>query len=84
MSILCISVGFRAKLGLWAVEGVLLIVMEMGSMAEYEPISIREFCELPTPVLMFDKDGAFVVMKLEQVCRLLQFKRSRSYSNSCP
>jgi cytidine deaminase len=29
--------------------------------------SIREFCELPTPVFMFDKDGAFVVMKLEQV-----------------
>lgn len=29
--------------------------------------SIREFCELETPILMFDKDGAFVVMKLEQV-----------------
>ena len=29
--------------------------------------SIREFCELQTPIFMFDKDGAFVVMKLEQV-----------------
>jgi hypothetical protein len=30
-------------------------------------VSIREFCELQTPIFMFDKDGAFVVMKLEQV-----------------
>jgi hypothetical protein len=29
--------------------------------------SIREFCDLQTPIFMFDKDGAFVVMKLEQV-----------------
>ena len=29
--------------------------------------SIREFCELQTPIFMFDKDGAFVVMILEQV-----------------
>jgi len=28
---------------------------------------IREFCELDTPILMFDKDGAYVVMKLEQL-----------------
>lgn len=30
--------------------------------------SIREFCALDTPIFMFDKDGAFVVMKLEEVC----------------
>lgn len=36
--------------------------------------SIREFCELKTPIFMFDKDGAFVVMRLEQVSPLfLQF-----------
>lgn len=29
--------------------------------------SIREFCELDTPIFMFDKDGAFIVLKLEQV-----------------
>jgi hypothetical protein len=29
--------------------------------------SIREFCDLETPIFMFDKDGAFVVMKLGQV-----------------
>lgn len=29
--------------------------------------SIREFCELQTPIFMFDKDGAFIVLKLEQV-----------------
>lgn len=29
--------------------------------------SIREFCELDTPIFMFDKDGMFVVMRLEQV-----------------
>ena len=34
-------------------------------------ISIREFCELDMPIFMFDKDAAFVVMKLEQVCTLL-------------
>jgi cytidine deaminase len=33
--------------------------------------SIREFCELQMPIFMFDKDGAFVVMKLEQACILL-------------
>ncbi|KAH6670696.1 cytidine deaminase-like protein [Halenospora varia] len=31
---------------------------------------IREFCELQTPIFMFDKDGAFVVMKLEQLLPL--------------
>jgi len=31
-------------------------------------ISIREFCDLETPIFMFDKDGAFVVKTLEQVC----------------
>jgi len=30
--------------------------------------SIREFCELDMPIFMFDKDEAFVVMRLEQVC----------------
>lgn len=30
--------------------------------------SIREFCELSMPVLMFDKDGNFHVLRLEQVC----------------
>lgn len=29
--------------------------------------SIREFVELDTPIFMFDKDGAFVVLRLEQV-----------------
>jgi hypothetical protein len=29
--------------------------------------SIREFCDLEMPIFMFDKDGAFVVMKLGQV-----------------
>ena len=32
--------------------------------------SIREFCELETPIFMFDKDGSFIVMTLEQVCFL--------------
>jgi hypothetical protein len=36
-------------------------------MADCYDVSIREFCELQTPIFMFDKDGAFVVMKLEQV-----------------
>jgi hypothetical protein len=30
--------------------------------------SIREFCEVDTPIFMFDKNGFFQVMKLEQVC----------------
>ena len=30
-------------------------------------LSIREFCDLDLPILMFDKDGAYIVMKLEQV-----------------
>lgn len=29
--------------------------------------SIREFCDLKMPLLMFDKDGNFVVLKLEEV-----------------
>ncbi len=29
--------------------------------------SIREFCELDMPVWMFDKDGSFQVVRLEQV-----------------
>lgn len=29
--------------------------------------SIREFCELDTPILMFDKDGAFAVATLKEV-----------------
>jgi hypothetical protein len=35
--------------------------------ADFLMYSIREFCDLQTPIFMFDKDGAFVVMKLEQV-----------------
>ena len=31
-------------------------------------ISIREFCDVDLPIFMFDKDVAFVVMRLEQVC----------------
>lgn len=31
---------------------------------------IREFVELDTPIFMFDKDGAFVVMRLEQLLPL--------------
>ena len=38
-----------------------------GTWANRACCSIREFCDLDTPILMFDKDGAFVVMKLEQV-----------------
>jgi hypothetical protein len=37
--------------------------------------SIREFCELDLPILMFDKDGKFCVMRLQQVCG---FKVSRT------
>lgn len=29
--------------------------------------SIREFCELETPIIMFDKDGAFAVATLKEV-----------------
>ena len=29
--------------------------------------SIREFCELDTPIVMFDKDGAFAVATLREV-----------------
>jgi hypothetical protein len=43
-------------------------VVDVGDwMADCCDGSIREFCELQTPIFMFDKDGAFVVMKLEQV-----------------
>lgn len=38
--------------------------------------SIREFCNLQTPIIMFDKDGSFVVMKLEQVCFVAARTRS--------
>lgn len=33
--------------------------------------SIREFCELDLPILLFDKDGSFQVVRLEQVCFLV-------------
>lgn len=33
--------------------------------------SIREFCRLDMPVIMFDKDENFVVLMLEEVRRLL-------------
>jgi len=51
--------------------------------ADVEAISIREFCELPTPTSMFDKNGVFVVMKLEQVSCLLLSRRGRGrrYAN---
>jgi hypothetical protein len=35
--------------------------------ADTDVYSIREFCDLEMPIIMFDKDGAFVVMRLEQV-----------------
>ncbi|RDW83075.1 cysteine proteinase-3 [Coleophoma crateriformis] len=31
---------------------------------------IREFCELDTPIIMFDKDGKYVILKLEQLLPL--------------
>lgn len=30
-------------------------------------LSIREFCDLKMPILMFDKDGNFCVLRLEDV-----------------
>lgn len=30
--------------------------------------SIREFVDLETPILMFNKNGKYVVMRLQQVC----------------
>lgn len=38
-----------------------------GSRVLMDWYSIREFVELDTPIFMFDKDGAFLVMRLEQV-----------------
>ncbi|RDW71418.1 hypothetical protein BP6252_07981 [Coleophoma cylindrospora] len=32
--------------------------------------SIREFCELDTPIIMFDKDAKYVILKLEQLLPL--------------
>lgn len=37
-----------------------------GSLADWRD-SIREFCDLSMPIIMFDKDSNFVVMKLEEV-----------------
>jgi hypothetical protein len=37
-----------------------------------EDDSIREFCELDTPIFMFDKDGNFAVMRLGQVSHDLE------------
>jgi hypothetical protein len=37
----------------------------------YDVNSIREFCDLSMPIFMFDKNGDFVVMKLEMVCIML-------------
>lgn len=31
--------------------------------------SIREFCELSTPILMFDKNGDYLVQNLEEVSK---------------
>lgn len=36
-------------------------------MARVVKYSIREFCDLSTPIMMFDKDGNFSIMKLEEV-----------------
>ena len=36
--------------------------------------SIREFCEIDTPIFMFDKDGSYVVMRLEQVCDFIHVR----------
>jgi hypothetical protein len=58
--------GFSVNIGRKAVERKCWRQW-VGHIADYEAISIREFCELPTPIIMFDKDGAFVVMKLEKV-----------------
>ena len=33
--------------------------------------SIREFCDLKTPVFMWDKQGDYVVMTLEQVSGII-------------
>lgn len=33
--------------------------------------SIREFCKLSMPVIMFDKDGNYVVLRLEEVMSVL-------------
>lgn len=30
-------------------------------------LSIREFCDLQMPILMFDKDGNYCVLRLEDV-----------------
>lgn len=32
--------------------------------------SIREFCDLDTPIFMFDKNGDFIVLRLEQVYQI--------------
>lgn len=31
--------------------------------------SIREFCDLKMPILMFDRDGNYCVLRLEEVSR---------------
>jgi hypothetical protein len=67
VSFLFRRVGFGAAIGVYT---AMLAALGGGHKADDEDISIREFCELPTPIFMFDKDGAFVVMRLEQVCRL--------------
>ena len=35
--------------------------------ADWRVVSIREFCDLQMPLLMFDKDGNFCVLRLEEV-----------------
>lgn len=35
--------------------------------------SIREFCALDMPIIMFDKNQDYVVLKLGQVCVRLRF-----------
>lgn len=39
----------------------------MRLLTEISPKSIREFCELSMPILMFDKDENFSVLRLEDV-----------------
>jgi len=40
------------------------VIMELISVL----CSIREFCEIDMPIWLFDKDGGFQVVRLEQVC----------------
>jgi hypothetical protein len=71
-------------------RGFLLVVKDTDFLVSFwEPwagltfliYSIREFCDLQTPIFMFDKDGAFVVMKLEQVGQSVYLDISNKANN---